>query len=83
MQINAQEAVHVCSNPVCPYPVGSNCETVYKPVKELLLSKPHAKFKVEETKHNDRQAVDNKQQQATSIDTELDELLSNFIDQQS
>ena len=34
-QINAEEAVYVCNNSQCPYPVGTSDSTVLNPVPEL------------------------------------------------
>ena len=34
-QINAEEAVYVCNNSQCPYPVGISDSTVLNPVPEL------------------------------------------------
>ncbi len=75
-QINAQEAVYVCTNSHCPYPVGFNSATVHRPVREMTQQVPKIK------EHVEINAVSN-EQNTLNVDTELDQLLCDFIDQQS
>ena len=42
-QINAEEAVYVCNNSQCPYPVGLSDQLVQNPVPELQPSADQSK----------------------------------------
>ncbi len=82
-QINAIEALYVCTNSKCPYPVGVNVETVYSPVKELLDKSEDNESTPQTTSAGEAASSVIAEATGISFDSELNELLLNFLDQQT
>lgn len=78
-QINALEALYVCNNSKCPYPVGMSAETVHRPVKELLDPSEEKEQSVPSNEDASNMLLEVPMIQ---FDSELDELLQNFLDEQ-
>lgn len=84
-QINADEAVYVCDNLNCPYPVGFSSETVAILCKEL---QPNNTVTQEAEPYHVQSGVtldfdiSDLQIPVLDVDPEMDEVLREFLDQQ-
>ena len=84
-QLNTKEALYVCNNSRCPYPVGISTETISRPVRELLEQPP-------ENVESVPQAVSHEDATNDSVcvvseppvfDSDMNELLLDFLNQQT
>lgn len=82
-QINAMESLYVCNNSKCPYPVGVSTETVYRPVKELLDQSEEKELESQTISAGEDDPSVISEVPVIQFDSELSELLLNFLDNQT
>ena len=84
-QLNTKEALYVCNNSRCPYPVGISTETISRPVRELLEQPPESVESVPQVVSHEEATNDSVYVVSKPLvfDSEMNELLLDFLDQQT